>query len=531
MLTPPRVPRLVATSLPSHRQLTLIFAIVVVLFVALGITAPHATRPTVGTENILPAYAGAVCVIELTTAALLLATFRVQRSVALLVLSLGYLVSGLLVPVWALTFPGVFDALGLQSDLQATAWIAAIRRIGFALAVLGFALCVMDWKAETPRRWIAWSMAAAAVFFTASILLVIGRTGHLPTLMTDARIPAHAWSYVPPLTLVLYAGGIVALLRRSHSTLDIWMSVVLVSLVVEIVLLSYLAEGVRLSVGWWAGRIFGMFAAGIILVVLLSETAGNYFRLAEAAALEIRVRRNRLTAMEALSASIAHEVNQPLASMVTNANAGLRWLSRAAPDIEQAKAALTRIAEDGHRADKIVSGIRTMFLKGAQERSVVDLKCVIEDAVSRCRTERMLGTIEVERDFPQHSVDVVCNATQILQVCINLLENAVNAPRNSHEPPSRVSIRLRQPTPDEVEACFSDDGPGVPADLAERIFEPFFSTKPEGMGMGLMFCRTVIEAHGGRLWHSPNTPKGAAFHFTLPSSMDASDARKEQRDG
>ena len=518
MLNRPRQPHLVTTSLPSHAQLTLIFAVVVILIIALTVAAPHAAQRTFGTEGFVPAYAGAVCVIEITTAALLLASFRVQRTIALLILGMGYLLSGLLVPAWVLTFPGVFDALGWKADLQATAWIAAIRRIGFASAVLGFALCRMDWKAEVPRRWIVWSLSAAAAAFIASLWVVLAGMAGLPALMSNARVPTQAWSYVPVLTMVLYGLGIVALLRRRHATLDIWMSVVLVSLMVEMIFLSYLAAGVRLSVGWWSGRIFGLFAAGIILIVFLWESAGNYFRLAEAAAQEIRVRRNRLTSMEALSASIAHEVNQPLASMVTNANAGLRWLTRDAPKIDEAKAAFARIADDGHRAAKIVSGIRTMFVKGAQERSAVDLKCVVEEAIARCKAEHSQGSVEIHRDVPGDSVYSTCNATQVLQVCMNLLENAIDASKNTHDASQRVAIRISRPRDDEIEVSILDQGPGVPADLAEQIFEPFFSTKADGMGMGLMFCRTVIEAHGGRLWLSANQPRGTIFHFTLPSS-------------
>jgi signal transduction histidine kinase len=529
-MPPPREPRLVTTSLPGDAQMSLIFAILVVLIVALVVTAPYAQQGTRGTEYFLPAYAAAVCVVEITTGALLLATFRVQRSANLLVLALGYLLSGLLVPAWALTFPGVFDTLGLGGNLQATAWIAAIRRIGFAAAVLGFAVFGADARAEKPDRWIAWGLAALAAGIAASLWFGLYGSQALPALMADGRRTAAGWGYVPPVTILLYGLGIAALLRRRRSTLDIWMAVVLFSLLFEIVLLSYLAAGTRLSVGWWSGRIFGLFAAAIILIVLLAETAGNYVRLAEAAAAEMRVRRNRMTAMEALSASIAHEVNQPLGSIVTNANAGLRWLSRGQPDIAQARAALERIVEDGHRAGKVVSGIRTMFLNGVQERSSVDLASVIDEAVARCRSERTLAAMEIERDGPEDAVHVTCNATQILQVCTNLIENAVEATGSRTDAPRRLTIRVRRLDANEVETSFADNGHGVPARVAERMFEPFVSTKPDGMGMGLMFCRTVIEAHGGRLWHTPNRPAGAIFHFTLPSAALPAPARGPQAD-
>lgn len=508
--------RLVATSLPNHSQVTLIFTVVVVMIVALAVTAPYAAQATAGTESFVPAYAAAVCVIEITTGALLLATFRVQRMLGLWVLGLGYLLSGFLVPAWALTFPGIFSALGLDENLQATAWIAVFRRIGFALAVLFHALCPAGVTVRSPGRWIVGGLAGILLAVALILSLALGQTTDLPPLMTDARRTAPAWALVPPLTIALYVTAILALLYRRQSTLDIWMTVVVCSLLFELLLLSYLAEGVRLSIGWWAGRIFGLFAAGIILLVLLAETAGNYMRLAETAAAEIRTRRNRTAAMEALSATIAHEINQPLASMVTNADAGVRWLSHEQPDIVEARAALGRIVEDGHRASRVIAGIRAMFANSGQVRSPVDLKSLVDDAVKRCQSERTAALVEIERLFPSQPVFVTCDPVQMLQVCLNLIENAVDGPRRDDARASRVSIRIRCLDRNEVEVSVIDDGPGVPDDVGERIFQPFVSTKPNGMGMGLMLCRTVIEAHGGRIWFTPVKPRGAAFHFTLP---------------
>ncbi|ALA16921.1 MULTISPECIES: MASE4 domain-containing protein [unclassified Chelatococcus] len=510
--------RLISTSLPSDTQLRVIFAVVVMLVVALAVTAPYAGRPTRGTEIFLPAYAAAVFVIEMTTAALLFATFRVQRSVPLLVLASGYLLSAILAVPWALSFPGVFSVLAWDQNLQATAWIAAIRRIGFAVAVVGFALSDPRRTVRSPGRWVLACVGGLLAGAAAVLWFVVTATQSLPAFMADARSTAPAWAYVPPLALLLYAVGIAVLLTRRRSTLDIWMSVALLSLFVEILLISYMGAAVRLSIGWWSGRFFGLVAAGSILLVLLAETTGSYARLAQAAVNERRARRDRMTAMEALSASIAHEINQPLASMVTNANAGLRWLSRAEPQIGEAEAALKRIVDDGHRADKIVSGIRTMFLKGAQERVAVDLKCVIDEALGRSASERALAAVEVETVYPPEIKMVICNPIQLLQVVSNLIDNAVDAMKAGGGRVRRLTISIEDGEPGEVEASFADTGPGVSPDIADRIFLPFVSTKPDGMGMGLMFCRSVIEAHGGRLWIAANAPTGAVFRFSLPAS-------------
>lgn len=320
--------RLVATSLPTDGQLRVIFAVVGVLVVALVATAPYALKTTYGTEIFLPAYAAAIFVVEVTTATILLATFRVRGSVHLLILASGYLLSGMLSLPWALTFPGVFTTLGLDHNLQSTAWLAALRRIGFASAVVGYALIGRNWVVRSPSSWARGCVAMLTAFVTFVVWMTMSGAQGFPRFMLDARHVGPAWRYVPIAGFVLYGIGMIALVIRRQSTLDIWICVVLFSLGVETFLLSHMGGAVRLSVGWWSGRLFGLIVAGSILLVLLSETTENDMRLARAAANDRRARANRFMAMEALSASIAHEINQPLSSMVNNANAGLRWLSR-----------------------------------------------------------------------------------------------------------------------------------------------------------------------------------------------------------
>ena len=306
------------------------------------------------------------------------------------------------------------------------------------------------------------------------------------------------------------------LLARRRSTLDIWMCVVLFSLCVELLLISYLGGAVRLSVGWWSGRFFGLAAVGTVLFVLLAETTGNYMRLARAAANERRARLNRLTSMEILSASFSHEINQPLSSIVNNANAGLRWLSREDPRIDKVQAALQMIADDGHRAGKVVSGIRQMFLKSGRERVLVDLRQVIDDVIIRGWQERLLVDVQVERHFPPDARFVECNAVQMGQAVSNILDNAVDAMKDGGARVQRITVRIDDSEPGEIEVSFADTGPGIEPDIADRVFLPFVSGKREGMGMGLMLCQSVIEAHGGRIWIASNGPTGLDLRFTLP---------------
>jgi signal transduction histidine kinase len=224
--------------------------------------------------------------------------------------------------------------------------------------------------------------------------------------------------------------------------------------------------------------------------------------------------------MEALSASIAHEVNQPLASMVTNADAGIRWLERPNPDLAEARAALSRIAKDGHHTGKVIEGISTMFKKGAQEQVPVHLNQLIGETLRRCRGEAQFGRIATQVELCENLPLVTGSPIQLQQVISNLVDNAIDA-MNAVTDWERI-LRVKSALQDSGRVLVSveDSGTGMDPNSKERIFEPFYTTKPDGMGMGLMFCRSVIESHGGRLWTTDNEPHGSIFQFTLPSADD-----------
>lgn len=302
--------------------------------------------------------------------------------------------------------------------------------------------------------------------------------------------------------------------------LDLWLIVVLCTLLIEIVLLSYVSAGIRLSVGWWAGRLCGLLSASIVLLVLLSETTTLYSRLARSVSAERRARANRLTAMEALSASIAHEVKQPMASMVTNADAGLRWLAKDNPQLEEVKAALGRIVRDGHRASKVIESVRTMFMKGTQERVPLNLNSLVEEVVQASEDEFRLGRISLEAELDPELPLVIGNPVQLHQVVSNLVDNAIEAMRPVTGRRRKLRVTSRRQDGGEVLVSIEDTGTGLDSAHEDDIFTPFFTTKPDWMGMGLMFCRSAVEAHGGRLWASANVPHGATFRFSLPEAAE-----------
>lgn len=517
---------LLTTSPASRDQWRLAVVVLTVLVVALLVTAPFALIPLNNTLVLLPAYAISVLIVDMITAALLFALFSVQRSSAVLALSIGYLFSGVMVLPWAFTFPGVFTSLGFpDSGPQSTAAVATLRRLGFPLFVLGYAL-LKDFGPSVRSSHgsvmsiILGSIAGVIVVACGLTWLIITSDGALPRFMRDTRNVSELWQYVPATAVGLYIAGLVVLWTRRRSVLDLWLMVVLCTLLIEVILLSYLSAGIRLSLGWWAGRLYGLVSASVVLLVLLSETTALYARLARSVSAERRTREARLTAMEALSASIAHEVNQPLASMVTNADAGLRWLVKESPDLEETRAALKRIVSDGHRAGQVIEGIRTMFKKGAQERIPLNLNQLIGEVLRRSQGEAQFRHVSVQAELDQQLPLVTGNPIQLQQVVSNLVTNAIDAMSviTNRERILRVKSTLQESG--GVLVSVEDSGTGVDPKHKDRIFEPFVTTKSDGMGMGLMFCRSIIEANGGRLWMTDNKPNGAIFQFSLPGNDD-----------
>jgi signal transduction histidine kinase len=225
---------------------------------------------------------------------------------------------------------------------------------------------------------------------------------------------------------------------------------------------------------------------------------------------------SRLTTMGAMTASIAHEINQPLAAIAANANAGLRWLSRPTPDLEEVHATLKRINNDAHRASDVIQGIRAVFKKTPAQGVLVDVNGVITEVLALVHGE-LIGHLvqarsELLADLPQIRADRV----QLQQVILNLVMNAIEAMSAVEGRPRRLEVKSSRQAPDAVLVTVEDSGPGIDPEGRERIFDAFFSTKSSGMGMGLFICRSIVEAHGGRLWVTNAKTHGAIFNLALP---------------
>jgi signal transduction histidine kinase len=507
---------------PGPTQKRVALGIVVGLLVAVVLIMGPLSGLRLGTLNSFVAiYATAMFVTDSVTAILLYAQFSILRSRSILVIASGYLFTAFIVVLYVLAFPGVLAPNGLIGGVQTAAWLYVTWHTVFPLFVIAYSLSKEEdsgkpaWrgKASTAILWsVVWTAALAAA---AGLLFTRGHDA-VPRIMVDpARFgPDWPWLVGAPIGTVCLTAIAVLWLRR-RSVLDLWLTVVMFLYLVEVPL-SYYPSPMRFSTGWYAVRVIGFLSSSIVLAVLLYEITTLYARLLGAVRGQRRERAARLLTGDAVAASIAHEMRQPLTAMVTTADAGFRFLDRDAPNLERAKEALRRIAADGHRAGELVGSIRANFRSDVTERTAFDLDELIQEALSlgsgELQRHRVIVQAEPNRQLPA----VRGNRVQLQQVLLNLIMNAVDAMAARGEP--RVLTVRTEPGDDGlVKVSVADTGPGIAAADVERMFNPLYTTKPGGMGMGLSICRAIIEAHESRLWFTPNSPRGAVFQFTLPT--------------
>jgi C4-dicarboxylate-specific signal transduction histidine kinase len=225
----------------------------------------------------------------------------------------------------------------------------------------------------------------------------------------------------------------------------------------------------------------------------------------------------RLTTMGELVASIAHEVNQPLAAILANGEAGLRWLNRDEPDLDEVRNAVSRITQDASRAGKMIENLRGLAKKSEPQFARLDINSAIQEILALTRSELAQHDVVLRTDLSAWDRMVFADRIQLQQVMLNLIMNGIEAMGAVMDRPRVLMISSEHFEPSGVLVAVKDTGAGIDPATADRIFESFFTTKLNGMGMGLSICRSIIEAHGERLWASPNTPHGTIFQFTLPA--------------
>jgi PAS domain S-box-containing protein len=226
---------------------------------------------------------------------------------------------------------------------------------------------------------------------------------------------------------------------------------------------------------------------------------------------------NRVSVIGQLTASIAHEVSQPNTAVVASAQAALRWLDRQPPELDQVRQALARVVQNGIRASEVIERIRDLIKKKPPRKDRLDINGIIREVIELTRAEAATNRVSVQTEFSERLPQVVGDRVELQQVVVNLILNAIEAMSRTTENTRELLIHTAKADSEAILVAVADSGPGLlPASL-ERLFEPFYTTKPDGLGIGLSICRSIIEAHGGQLWAGANEPRGTIFQFTVPA--------------
>jgi signal transduction histidine kinase len=368
------------------------------------------------------------------------------------------------------------------------------------------------------------SVALTAAIVCAATFIITAGDALLPRINLDPVHFSTVWLYIAGCLALLSVVAVIVLWFRGRSVLDLWLMVVMSAYVIEICLIAFPIPA-RFSFGWYAGRFFGLLSGSLLLFVLLYEITILYAQLLRAVLAQRREREARLLTGDAVSATIAHEVKQPLSGMIANADAGLRWLDRSTPDLDKAKASFEGIVADGHRAGAVIESIRAIFKKDARNRTSLDINELIEEALALTRGDLQRHGILVQTEPKERLPRVRGDRIQLQQVLLNLITNAIDS-MAAKQGPRVLCVRSEGDDDGNVVVSVADTGTGIGSQERERIFNPLFTTKSSGMGMGLSICRSIIEAHDGRLWVGPNEPAGTVFQFMLradgETAIDAS---------
>ena len=310
--------------------------------------------------------------------------------------------------------------------------------------------------------------------------------------------------------------------RKRRSVLDQWLMIVALAFFSEIVINGLLISA-RFTLGWYVSRVFSIFTSTIVLVVLLSETTRLYGRLARSNAMLMREKKNRLMNLEALAASIAHEVRQPLTSIVMSGSALQRLIGDTPPKLDKANAAAERIVAAGHRASQILDDIRNLFGTDERAHNPVDVNAltltVLRAFDSDLKKHNIATHVKLKAELPQ----IVGHSGQLQGVLVNLVQNAIDAMNMVDDDRRILGVKTEYYGNNAICVEIDDTGPGIDPKKTDSIFDAFFTTKPHGMGLGLAICRMIIERHGGQLVVSSADPKGAIFRIILPRMRTVAD--------
>lgn len=506
---------------PTPAQRRAAWLISIGVFVVLVGLSPFFNTPLTELNALFPALDAIVLVCSAVTATLLFAQFSISNSRRLFILANGYVFCVLIIVPHALTIAGAFSPAGLLgANVQTGSWLYIFWHFGFAVSLLLYALTPRDSNippaAPAPvARAIIVSGVAVALVVCALTWLSTAGAALLPAIVTDTTRISRFVVYPITLTILLFVSVLAVLWRRRRDSLvDQWIIVLAWVSILELAV-SGLFPTIRFSLGFYAGRMLSLFTTSIILIILLAETTVLYARVARSNLLLRRERDNKLMSLDAVASSISHEIRQPLGAITASTEAALIYIEKEIPDIQSARSTLKEIIIYANHINGVLQGVRAIFGTSNRELAQVNVNDLALEALRVFKAQLSESGVSVQLQLSSELRPVPGHKDQLQEVINNLLHNAIDAMRGNEAGRRTLTLKTENESEKAIAVEIADSGPGITPTVRSKIFDPFVSTKPGGMGLGLAICQTIVERHSGRISVAAAHPSGSIFRVVL----------------
>ncbi|MBR0822710.1 MASE4 domain-containing protein [Bradyrhizobium liaoningense] len=504
-------------STPQHRAVAA--GVAVVMLAVSALVLPFVNRPFGRIDSFLPVVQTVMSAADLITATLLFAQYSVQPHSALLAVAGGYIFAGSFAFLQTLSFPGSYAPNGLIGDVYNTpAWFFVLWYTTFPLSILAYALMKDRGKTSRVSTTASIAITLTCVFGTIALLslLAINETKHLPQFFTTGLMLQTPLSNQFNIGLSLLGCLVLLVLFvRRRTVLDLWLMVTVFAALPNFLVAIY-AGSARFSVGWYTARGFALIASCLLLAVLVTEMTVLYSRLASALVMQRRERANRIFSIDAATAAIAHEIRSPLGAITLNADTAQKQLDAQPPKLDELRAILKDIEGASLRVNETITSVRALFKDAAHQPAMTSIEDVARQVLRLLQHELQFNEVLVATEFRAEATFVHADPGQLQQVILNLLKNAIEAMASTPPSSRRLNIETWIDQNSFVLLSIRDTGAGVLPQEQTHIFEPFYTTKPAGMGLGLAISCTIIEKYRGRLFLSKTGPQGSTFVISLP---------------
>jgi signal transduction histidine kinase len=422
-----------------------------------------------------------------------------------------------MVAAQALTFPGAFTPSGLLgAGLQSANWLYYFWFTGFPVSVIFYVVL----KNLSRYREPSWATAGLSISLTLAVaagLTWFATAGEnlLPSILLDEVRFGPLGAYCSSMMLFVSILALTLLWIKQRSLLDLWLAVVIVVQLPSIIV-PIIVPFARFSVAWYSSRIYAVLGAGIMMIALLTEVLLLHVRVIRSNMMLEREQNNKLMNLEALAASISHEVRQPLTGIAASSSALLRFLGHTPPKLDRVRSLAKKIVAASHHASQMLDDIRNLFGTAERQSGPVDLNNLAQGALRTLDGQLKDHNVVTRVDLASKLPPVMGHSGQLQEVVINLIQNAIDAMDLVDDAHRVLQVRTEFDDGKAISVEIEDTGLGIDPKESDKIFDAFVTTKPKGMGLGLAICRLIVERHEGRLSVSSADPHGAIFRITLP---------------